>query len=93
MGLSGGDVVTFVIEYNSVVDSLFTPIITSIRQSLVALGAVDHALEMNKLNDLVPDYKFQNYSRSAILPGEVVRHAIFQPELNEKFSAFFFTKY
>jgi len=77
---STGALSTATLQFNAVSESLFSPIINRVRP-LPDLF-VDHGAEMDRLNCLAPlNFKFMNYARRTIIPGERVIQFILQPEV------------
>lgn len=68
--------------FNSVTDFLFNPIIEAIRRSDEPVIPVDLPQESEKFSSLASSYfKFMNYARNSLLPGEPVAHYFLQPEM------------
>lgn len=77
---SAGVPASATIQFNSVTDYLFTPILNTIRNGfpihpVQGSGSYDFE-EWSNLN-----FKFMNYARRSVLQGEKVSHAILQPEI------------
>ena len=71
---------TATLQFNAVSESLFSPIINKVRP-LPDLF-VDHSAEMDRFNCLAPlNFKFMNYARRTITPGERVIQFVLQPEV------------
>jgi len=78
------------VEYNAVVEPLFTRVVRAVRQVWVRPGTVDLEAEKAKLDGLAAlDYKFWNYAQESLLPGEQVLTTVYQPEITEPFLLFF----
>jgi hypothetical protein len=80
--------------FNSVGSFLFTPFIQKIRQApedLTGLpGAIPSQTELGKFDYLMRlNFKFMNYARRSILPGEVVMNSLMQPDIHEQVVRFF----
>lgn len=70
------------VEYNAVVAPLFAEVVATVRRSWVGMGSALLAEEQVKLADLAAaDYKFGNYARESVLPGEQVLAMVYQPEI------------
>jgi len=70
------------LQFNAVGESLFAPIVNMVRPQPDASTGVDHSAEMDKFNGLAPlNFKFMNYARRTIIPGEEVVRFILQPEV------------
>jgi hypothetical protein len=76
----GGPVATK-IELNSINMGLFKPLILAMRQHSPAVAEGANP-ERDKFNSLIrEDFKFMNYARKSLLPDEVVRTFVHQPEI------------
>jgi hypothetical protein len=77
------------LKFNAVTDYMFTPIVEAIRPATGDRADTDHSLELAKFDHLVRlNFKFMNYGKHSVLPGEKVIHTILQPEMrNEIFTA------
>jgi hypothetical protein len=70
------------LKFNAVTDYMFTPIVETIRPAAGDLGDAERSLELAKFDYLVQlNFKFMNYGKHSILPGEKVIHTILQPEM------------
>jgi hypothetical protein len=70
------------LQFNAVSESLFTPIVNKVRPMPDTSSGVDHSAEVAKLNCLAPlNFKFMNYARRTIIPGEKVIQFVLQPEV------------
>jgi len=79
---SAGALSTSTLQFNAVTESLFTPIVNKVRPMPDTSTGVDHSAEMAKFNRLAPlNFKFMNYARRTIIPGEKVIHFVLQPEV------------
>jgi hypothetical protein len=73
---------TITLRYNAVGDWLFTPFVDRIRGTAASPIEFPRELELSKLDAFdLPSYKFRNYARHSILPGDRVIAAIGQPEV------------
>lgn len=96
-GLIDGRVVTRMIEFNSVMRDLFKDLVTEVRHSIVESDQVvcrserkTDPDELKKFDGLgASDYKFMNYAKMSLLPGEQVIHFIHQPLYRRKRYRFF----
>jgi hypothetical protein len=79
---SSGVVSSSTLQFNAVTESLFTPIVNTVRPRPDTSSGVDHSAEMDKFNCLAQtNFKFMNYARRTIIPGEKVIHFVLQPEV------------
>lgn len=82
-GLIAGEAVTAALEFNSVVEPLFRPVAEMIRAGAAAVPFADDEtfrFEGGRLDDLAEtSYKFANFVRDSIMPGEKVLCAVFEP--------------
>jgi hypothetical protein len=70
------------LQFNAVSESLFTPIVDKVRPMPYTSTGLDHSAEMARFNCLAPtSFKFMNYARRTIIPGEKVIHFVLQPEV------------
>jgi len=70
------------LQFNAVSEPLFAPIVNKVRPLPDASAGLGHSAEMDKFNSLAPlSFKFMNYARRTILPGEKVIHFLLQPEV------------
>lgn len=73
---------TITLRFNTVSDRLFTPLVDRIRGTPASPIDVPRDLELDKLDSFdLPSYKFTNYARHSIRPGDRVLAAIGQAEL------------
>jgi hypothetical protein len=95
VGMIDNNIFNVVIEFNSVVKHLFEQIIKSLRISLNNIALRENApfeAESQKFDYLMKiDYKYMNYSRDSIIPGERVCSIIYQPVVSKKDFIFFTT--
>jgi hypothetical protein len=79
---SNGVVSASTLRFNAVTESLFTPIVNKVRPRPDTSTGVDQSAEMDKFNRLAQtNFKFMNYARRTIIPGERVIHFVLQPEV------------
>lgn len=82
---SNGILTSCTLKFNSVTDYLFTPILEKIRTATHTAGDTDQSSERAKFDYLAHlNFKFMNYARRSIVPGEKVLHTILQPEIRAK---------
>jgi len=73
---------TVTLRYNAVTDWLFAPFVARIRGASTHPDDVPREFELSKLDDVVlPSFKFRNYARRSILPGDRVIAVLAQPEM------------
>ena len=81
---SNGILTSSTLKFNSVTDYLFTPILEKIRTA-TDTGDTDQSSERAKFDYLVHlNFKFMNYARRSIVPGEKVLYTILQPEIRAR---------
>ena len=70
------------VEFNSVTDHLFTPLVEHMRLPAAASGEAVQPSELEKFDGWTRlNYKFMSYAKSSLLPGEKVICAVLQPEI------------
>lgn len=70
---------TTIIEFNTVIDSLFLKFISIIRSTFISADSEDQPDEKSKLNYLrAVNFKFMNYAKQSIMPGETISNSLFQ---------------
>ncbi len=76
------------IEYNTVVEKIFSPVINRIRREISSCDTTSLVCpdsEQTKFDYLnFINYKFMNFGRQSILPGEKVTRIVYQPEIKEQ---------
>ena len=81
--VSDGRLVSATLKFNAVTESLFRPIMAKIRgeqtQVIDPAGRRAEQQKFDYLGDL--NFKFMNFGRGSILPGETVRRIVLQPEI------------
>jgi hypothetical protein len=78
------------VEFNAVTSERFTPFISKIRPGTGGAGTPELRAEQAKFNDLISaSFKFMNYARSSLVPGEKVLYTLWQPELRERINVVF----
>lgn len=83
--LADGGLMASTFRFNTVQWELFTPLVERMRPPARGLEPVDVASELHKFDYLeLPNYKFMNYARSAIRPGQQVVTSVLQPEFRRQ---------
>ncbi|HTP09204.1 MAG TPA: hypothetical protein VMP08_13200, partial [Anaerolineae bacterium] len=73
---------TITLRYNAVTDWLFAPFIHQIRGAAANPIEFPHEAELSKLDDVpLLSFKFRNYARRSLLPGDRLIAALAQPEI------------
>lgn len=76
------------VEFNSVVESVFQPLAAMIRTATAGIHAGDREAlrhEWRKLDPLAKEsYKYANFAKASLLPGERVRVTAFEPGIQRK---------
>ncbi len=81
-GPADGKLITSTLRFNVVNDQLLTPFIEQIRPAARRPDAVDLPTEQRKFDYLLNEnFKFMNYARRSLLPGECVIQPLLQPEI------------
>jgi len=82
-GVAGSGVLTSsTLKFNSVTDYVFDPLLKGIRPAAPDTGDADLRSERSKFEYLQKlNFKFMNYARRSILPGEKVLQTILQPAI------------
>jgi len=79
---SHGALISSRCKFNSVTDYLFTPILERIRSFGADSPWTASSSELEKFDQFFQiSYKFMNYAKRSLLPGEKVIHTIMQPEI------------
>ena len=82
---SDGVLTTSIFKFNSVTDWLFAPFIQEIRGAAGDMADADREAEIRTLDSRVQsNFKFRNYARRSLVPGEKVIDALWQPEIRHK---------
>ena len=79
---SDGALISSTLKFNAVTGSLFHPILALVRRTDPAATDTDLSTEMAKsryLRDI--NFKFMNYARRTVAPGETVIKTVLQPEI------------
>ncbi len=70
------------LKFNAVTGSLFEPILDMVRRKEAATESTDLRTEMAKYHSLRDvNFKFMNYARRTVAPGETASDIILQPEI------------
>ena len=70
------------LRFNSVTEYMFHPFIDEIRSAENYPKTISNSSELSKFDHLSKvNFKFMNYARNSILPGEQIVDHIFQPEI------------
>jgi hypothetical protein len=81
-GLADGNLTMSTLRFNAVSAQLLTPFIEQIRPAAQPPAAGDLSTEQRKFDYLLTEnYKFMNYARRSLLPGERVIQPLLQPEI------------
>jgi len=87
---SNGTLTSCTLRFNSVTDYLFTPILEKIRTATHTVGDAEQSSERAKFDYLAHlNFKFMNYARRSLVPGEKVIHTVLQPEIRAKILTLF----
>jgi hypothetical protein len=94
VGTINGNIIAVVIEFNLVVEHLFEHIIKTLRVStnniVYAKNDEISTAEKQKFNYLAKiNFKYMNYSKASILPGEKVYSIAYQPLVSKKYFKIF----
>jgi hypothetical protein len=86
---NNGVLTSSTLRFNSVTEYLFTPILDKIRPASTP-GDADQSSERAKFDYLIHlNWKFMNYARRSLVPGEKVIHTVLQPEIRAKLLTLF----
>jgi hypothetical protein len=78
------------IKFNTVTDRLFVPFLNEFRKVTRPLSGASLDAQRAKFEELlVRNYKFMNYARGSILPGEEVLCYVLQPEIRDQWLRLF----
>lgn len=85
-----GETKSSLVEYNTVVENIFKPIIDELRISLCDIDVREVEEELH-IFDCLRDvnYKFMNYAKKAVLNGEKVIDFLYQREIKVQYLKFF----
>ncbi|MGI1690793.1 hypothetical protein [Thermoanaerobacter uzonensis] len=85
-----GETKSSLVEYNTVVENIFKPIIDELRISLCDIDVREGEEELH-IFDCLRDvnYKFMNYAKKAVLNGEKVIDFLYQQEIKVPYLKFF----
>ncbi len=85
ISLTGGSPIGSTFMFNTVRWELFTPLVERMRPAAGRPAQVELAAELLKFDYLrLPNYKFMNYARHSIRPGEQVVTTVLQPEIRSE---------
>ncbi|EMT38231.1 hypothetical protein V7D15_03805 [Thermoanaerobacter thermohydrosulfuricus] len=85
-----GETRSFVLEYNTVVENIFKPIIEKLRILLCDIETYDKEKEIDDFDCLRDiNYKFMNYAKKAVLNGEKVIDFLYQADIKVPYFKFF----
>jgi hypothetical protein len=86
---SNGLLTSTTLKFNAVTRHLFNPILDKIRSAPDGCTSVDLNAERMKFDYLCTlNFKFMNFARGAIMPGERVIHALLQPQIRAELLTF-----
>jgi hypothetical protein len=82
-GIAGNGVLTSsTLKFNTVTRYMFDPILARLRSAADGCPGVDLNVERAKFDYLCSlNFKFMNFARGSILPGERVVHVLWQPQI------------
>jgi hypothetical protein len=81
-GLADGQLTASTLRFNVVTEQLMLPFIEQIRPAAQHPAGIDLSTEQRKFDYLLTEnYKFMNYARRSLLPGERVIQPLLQPEI------------
>jgi hypothetical protein len=82
--------VSVTMEYNTVMEELFTDLIHRIRKKVIQADKTGKETEGDKFNFLQPlNFKFMSYGKESLLKGERINQIVYQPEIFKPFLKFF----
>ncbi len=90
-GIFGEIIIFSVVEFNTVVEELFLQIINTLRKKISAINSPkETGIEADKFNFLAKtDYKFMNFGKDCIMPGQHIIRMIYQPAILKKMFGLF----
>ncbi|HEX3044931.1 MAG TPA: hypothetical protein VHY08_09250 [Bacillota bacterium] len=94
-GIVNDQVASITVEYNTVVEHLFKPIIEKIRAAIYHLEKTDDLMERmkketKKFDYLIKEnYKYMNFGKKSLLPGTEVSQILLQPDIRVKYWKYF----
>ncbi len=75
-----------IIDFNTVLDELFEPVLDEVRRHTLGLLSTDQPVKDQELDDLKElNLKFYNYGKMRLLPGQRVLACAYQPEVKLSF--------
>lgn len=81
---------TSTLRFNSVTEYMFYPFVDKIRSAANNPSSTGNSSELSKFDYLSKvNFKFMNYARNSIMPGEQIIDHVFQPEIQTKIFTFF----
>jgi hypothetical protein len=81
---SEGEPVSSTIPFNTVTTRYFEQFVNRIRPAVKGINAVEWEKEKDKFNYLKDaSYKFMNYARKSLLPGEGIIQTVWQPKISQ----------
>lgn len=86
-GVLDGDIITATFEYNTVAERFFRPAAELIRTSAACIEqtACDGPSDTEIFDTLIrQDYKYMNFSKMSLIPGEKALGYVYQPDIREK---------
>jgi len=87
---NSGVLTSCTLRFNTVTDYLFAPILGKIRPAPSASRDADQSSERAKFDYLMHlNFKFMNYARRSLVPGEKVIYTVLQPEIRAKLLTLF----
>ncbi len=94
-GVVDGHLISVTVEFNTVVQDLFKPIIEKTRLLIHHIElSIDYGIqlqtELQKFDFLNrQDYKYMNYGKDSLMPGCKVNQILFQPDIQVKYMKYF----
>ncbi len=94
-GIVDGRLTTVMVEYNTVVEEIFKPLVTTIRANINYLDQTELSSEklkqeLHKFDYLIKEnFKYMNFGKRSLIPGEQVERVILQPDIRLKYLRFF----
>ena len=81
---SGGALTSLTLKFNTVTEQLFAPFLRQIRAGTAQSEEVDLQAELQKFDYLTTlNFKFRNFARRSVQPGERVVESLLQPEMRQ----------
>ncbi len=80
-----GALTSSTLRFNSVTEYMFDPFVEEIRSAANNPSSISNSLELSKFDYLSEvNFKFMNYARNSIMPGEQIIDHVYQPEMRAK---------